>query len=47
MYDPNLFAERYMLALETSLKEQPEGGLCGYELEWNLLDSELRPLLTV
>jgi hypothetical protein len=47
MYDPHLFAERYKLALETALKGNPEGGLCGYELEWNLLDAELRPLLTV
>jgi acetylornithine deacetylase/succinyl-diaminopimelate desuccinylase-like protein len=47
MYNPQLFAERYKLALETALKVNPEGGLCGSELEWNLLDSELRPLLTV
>jgi succinyl-diaminopimelate desuccinylase len=47
MYNPVRFAEKYQLALETALKEKPEGGLCGFELEWNLLDSNLRPLLTV
>jgi hypothetical protein len=47
MYDPNLFAEKYRLACETALQEKPEAGLCGFELEWNLLDSRFRPLLTV
>jgi len=47
MYDPNLFAEKYQLALETAQKEKPQGGLCGFELEWNLLDAHLRPLRTV
>ncbi|HEX9029024.1 MAG TPA: hypothetical protein VF823_07610, partial [Anaerolineales bacterium] len=46
-YDPRHFAEKYQLARETALKETPKGGLCGFELEWNLLDSQLRPLLTV
>ena len=47
MYDTVLFAEKYHLALETAQKEKPTGGLCGFELEWNLLDSQFRPLLTV
>ncbi|HEY5668694.1 MAG TPA: M20/M25/M40 family metallo-hydrolase [Anaerolineales bacterium] len=47
MYEPNLFAEKYQLALETALKEKPQGGVCGFELEWNLLDDQFRPLLTV
>ncbi len=47
MFDPLLFAEKYRLALDTAIKEKPNGGLCGFELEWNLLDSQLRPLLTV
>ncbi|UCH60287.1 MAG: M20/M25/M40 family metallo-hydrolase [Anaerolineales bacterium] len=47
MYDPNRFAEKYQLALETAIKEKPENGLCGCEIEFNLLDSNLRPLLTV
>jgi succinyl-diaminopimelate desuccinylase len=47
MYDPNLFAEKYQLALESAQKEKPQGGLCGFELEWNLLDAHLRPLRTV
>jgi succinyl-diaminopimelate desuccinylase len=47
MYDPGLFAEKYQLALQTAQQEKAEGGLCGFELEWNLLDSQFRPLLTV
>ena len=47
MYNPIRFADKYLLALETALKEKPESGLCGFELEWNLLDSRMRPLLTV
>ena len=41
------FADKYMLALEEAIKEKPSGGLNGFEQEWNLLDEELRPLLTV
>lgn len=41
------FADKYLLALEESIKEKPSGGLNGFEQEWNLLDEELRPLLTV
>jgi len=47
MYEPKAFAEKYQLALETARKERPQGGLCGFELEWNLLDSQFQPLLTV
>ncbi|HWQ83426.1 MAG TPA: M20/M25/M40 family metallo-hydrolase, partial [Anaerolineales bacterium] len=46
-FDPGLFAEKYHLALEQAERDNPQGGLCGFELEWNLLDSQLRPLLTV
>jgi acetylornithine deacetylase/succinyl-diaminopimelate desuccinylase-like protein/gamma-glutamyl:cysteine ligase YbdK (ATP-grasp superfamily) len=46
-YDPARFAEKFTLARESSLNEKPEGGLCGYELEWNLLDTDMHPLLTV
>ena len=46
-YDPVRFADKYRLALATALEETPESGLCGFELEWNLLDSQLRPLLKV
>lgn len=45
-YDADLFAEKFRLAVETAQKEQPEGGLCGSEIEWNLLDSHFGPLLT-
>jgi succinyl-diaminopimelate desuccinylase len=41
------FAEKYLLAREEALKSCAERGTCGLELEWNMLDSELRPLLTV
>jgi succinyl-diaminopimelate desuccinylase len=47
MYDPEQFAEKYNLAWKSALELKPEGGLCGFELEWNLLDSQFRPLLTV
>ena len=41
------FADKYLLAVEQAAKEKPQGGLSGFEQEWNLLDDELRPLLTV
>ncbi len=44
---PQKFADKYLLSLEQSIKEKPQGGLNGFEQEWNLLDEELRPLLTV
>jgi hypothetical protein len=47
MDDPSLFSEKYQLALESAQKEKPQGGLCGLELEWNLLDAQLHPLRTV
>jgi succinyl-diaminopimelate desuccinylase len=46
-YDLTRFADKYQLALETASKDKPDGGLCGFELEWNLLDCEMHPLLTV
>jgi succinyl-diaminopimelate desuccinylase len=44
---PQQFADKYLLAVEESIKEKPAGGLNGFEQEWNLLDEDLRPLLTV
>src|SRR5512143_2027456 len=41
------FADKYLLALEQAIKEKPQSGLNGFEQEWNLLDEDLRPLLTV
>jgi len=41
------FPEKYHLALEQSIKENPQGGLNGFEQEWNMLDENLRPLLNV
>jgi len=46
-YDPGQFAEKYRLSLESARQDFPRRGTCGIELELNLLDSELRPLLTV
>jgi len=47
MQDLAQFAEKYQLAVNAALESNPKGGLSGFELEWNLLDSDLRPLLTV
>jgi succinyl-diaminopimelate desuccinylase len=44
---PQKFADKYLLALEQAIQEKPESGLNGFEQEWNLLDEDLRPLLTV
>ena len=41
------FADKYLLAVEQAVKEKPTSGLNGFEQEWNLLDEDLRPLLTV
>ncbi len=46
-YDPQQFAEKYKLAVKSAQEQKPEGGLNGFELEWNLLDEQFRPLLTV
>ena len=46
-FNPQQFADKYHLAVEQAAKEKPEGELNGFEQEWNLLDEELRPLLTV
>ena len=44
---PQQFADKYLLAVEQAVKEKPSSGLNGFEQEWNLLDEDLRPLLTV
>jgi succinyl-diaminopimelate desuccinylase len=46
-YNPQQFAEKYKLAVKSAQEQKPEGGLNGFELEWNLLDEQFRPLLTV
>ena len=46
-YNPLQFAEKYQLALQAAINEKPQGGVAGFELEWNLLDEQFRPLLTV
>ena len=43
-HTPQKFADKYLLAVEQAIKEKPQGGLDGFEQEWNLLDEELRPL---
>jgi succinyl-diaminopimelate desuccinylase len=47
MYDPERFAEKYQLALQDAVKTKAEGGVSGFELEWNLIDAQFRPLNTV
>jgi succinyl-diaminopimelate desuccinylase len=47
MFDIQSNVEKYALARENSIKTNPDGGLCGLEVEWNLLDSQFHPLLTV
>jgi succinyl-diaminopimelate desuccinylase len=44
---PQKFADKYLIAVEEAIKEKPSSGLNGFEQEWNLLDEDLRPLLTV
>ena len=46
-YDPSQFAKKYQLSIETARKDFPQYGTCGLEIELFLLDSDLRPLLTV
>ena len=46
-YDLDLFAEKYQLAWQSAINEKPQSGVGGFELEWNLLDSQFRPLLKV
>ena len=46
-YDPIQFAKKYQLSLESARKDYPNQGTCGLEIELFLLDSDLRPLLTV
>jgi succinyl-diaminopimelate desuccinylase len=46
-YQPSLFIEKFRHALEVAEQNNPQSGICGYELEWNMLDSHLWPLLTV
>jgi succinyl-diaminopimelate desuccinylase len=46
-FNPEQFAEKFRLALDSAAKDKPAGGLNGFELEWNLLDERFRPLLTV
>jgi len=47
VFDLNAFVEKFQLARQTALETRPSGGLCGLELEWNLVDPQFRPLLTV
>ena len=46
-FSPSKFAEKYLLAREAAFKSNFKSGTSGFELEWNLLDSEFKPLLTV
>ncbi len=46
-YSPGQFAKKYQLSIETARQDFPQQGTCGLEIELLLLDSDLRPLLTV
>jgi succinyl-diaminopimelate desuccinylase len=46
-FSPSKFAEKYLLAREAALKSHFKSGTCGFELEWNILDSDFKPVLTV
>ena len=46
-FDLKQFTEKYQLARESAERDHPAGGLNGFELEWNLLDEQFRPLRTV
>lgn len=46
-YNPSRFADRFLHARENALHDNAASGLSGFELEWNLLDSNFYPLLTV
>ena len=46
-FDLKQFTEKYQLALASAERDHPAGGLNGFELEWNLLDEQFRPLRTV
>ncbi len=45
--DLHRFAEKYARACQVALQQLPQRGTSGLELEWNLLDSCMRPLQTV
>ncbi|MGQ0600543.1 MAG: hypothetical protein ACT4QE_02460, partial [Anaerolineales bacterium] len=46
-FSPFKFAEKYLLAREAALKSNFKSGTSGFELEFNLLDSDFKPVLTV
>jgi succinyl-diaminopimelate desuccinylase len=41
------FADKYLLARQTAMRELPASGTCGLEVELNMLDSDFLPLETV
>ncbi len=45
--DAPKFAEKYLLAREAALKSNFKSGTAGLELEWNILDPDFKPVLTV
>src|SRR5574341_605055 len=46
-FSPSKFAEKYLLAREAALKSHFKSGTSGFELEWNILDADFKPVLTV
>ncbi len=45
--DIGRFADKYLLARQTAIKDLPAGGTTGLEIELNMLDSHFHPLRTV
>jgi succinyl-diaminopimelate desuccinylase len=46
-FSPGKFAEKYLLARDAALAANLKGGTTGFELEWNMYDSDFKPVLTV
>ncbi len=46
-FSPAKFAEKYLLAREAALKSNFKSGTSGLEVEFNLLDADFKPVLTV
>lgn len=46
-FSPSKFAEKYLLAREAALGSKFRSGTSGFEIELNILDEDVRPVLTV
>ena len=46
-FQPNRFVEKFSHAIQVGMENYSKSGICGFELEWNLMDSHFNPLLMV